>query len=285
MTVQPQRRIHARARRHAARTAGHQRRARGLLASAALLVVTVSGQSGQARAQIVNVQPSTSAQTPAGLSTELQATLNWATGNTSFLELGGSGRLTYRYYDHVAFVLLSGKHKVVSDTVYASRTFEHLRYRYQIVDWLAVEAFAQHEFNQFGRLWLRVVTGLGPRCTVYSNGTVELIAAAAYMFEIERLAADDLDDASQLQLNHRLSTYLLATVDVTDALALTHTTYVQPRFDAIDDFRLLSQTALVVQGARWLAVQLAFSLAYDARPPLAVKGLDTALETSLLVRL
>lgn len=80
-------------------------------------------------------------------------------------------------------------------------------------------------------------------------------------------------------------TTVAAAVEPTSGIGLTHTAYYQPRFDDFGDYRILGETAAVLDVKKRLAVKLAFSAIYDSRPADDVEKLDTTITTSLLFRI
>jgi hypothetical protein len=94
------------------------------------------------------------------------------------------------------------------------------------------------------------------------------------------------DPAPAPELNHRWSNYLQFGLGLAENLTFHNATFIQPRFDALADYRLLSESALVARVNPLLKIKVAFNLAYDAEPPAAgVEKLDTALATSFLMEL
>lgn len=249
------------------------------IACFALLLPAVAG------ARIVNVQSAASRKADEGLSAELAGAILWATGNTNVTQ--ASAMLDVLYLDGPHRIFFSGRatRGIEDGKTFVNNLFEHLRYRYALTRLLSGEAFVQHEYDQFRRLKFRALFGIGPRIEFVFSEDWELALGSAWMLELERLSDDGAPDAGRKENNHRWSNYLAAGGEFTEGIAFTQTFYAQPRFDDFSDFRLLNETATVLDVKTWLAVKISFTAAYDSRPPAEVERLDTSLTTSLLFRL
>jgi len=236
-----------------------------------------------ASAQIVNVQSTVTKKTPEGFSGKFDASIDWRTGNTELLVL--SGALVARYKAGANFVLaiLRGEIGLAAGERIIAKTFEHLRYRRTITDLVTLEAFAQHETDEFRRLSLRALGGGGPKLDLLREDKVEVSWGLAYMLEVERLGSVGQPDDGDETVAHRASTYVLVRVALTDRLDLLETVYCQPRLTEFEDIRVLNDLALVVKITSAVAIKTSFNLAYDSRPPLEVERLDTVLKSSVSV--
>lgn len=237
-----------------------------------------------AEARIVNVESAASRDAEEGLSAELAGSLLWATGNTDLTQASGTFGLLYLKGPHRLFFSGRAVYGLDEGETYVSNVFEHLRYRHRLTDLLSGETFVQHEYDEFRRLQFRALFGVGPRAELLFRGW-EVAVGSAWMLEVERFSDDGAPDAGQEEVNHRWSSYLAAGGEITEGIDLSHTFYVQPRFDDFSDHRLLSESAAVLEVKDWLAVRLSFVAAYDSSPPDEVDSLDTTFNTSLLFRL
>ena len=121
------------------------------------------------------------------------------------------------------------------------------------------------------------------RFDVLRGKSVALALGLALMGEHEALRSDGLPDAGKVTTDLRVSTYLALRVAVMKHLDATETLYVQPRLDDPADLRALSETSLTAKANATVSLGLAFSVAYDSRPPVSVRPLDTTLKTTLQV--
>jgi hypothetical protein len=256
---------------------------RGIAAAVVAWLAVVA--AGDAAAQITNVQGLIGDEVKEGVSGSVEATVEWRTGNVDLILMRGAAVGRYRHGDHLVFALVRGEYARTGEPLvtFVSRTFEHLRYRYQLRPWLTPEAFVQHESDAFRRLRVRAVAGAGPRVLVAARPRWNVHAGLAYMLEIEQLVDDGLEGAGDRTVSHRASSYLVGRLIVNDKVAAAETIYVQPRLDDPSDLRVLSELSLAVTLTTHLTFKTAFVVAHDSAPPPETERTDTALQSALAV--
>gem|GEM_PF-723386 len=251
---------------------------------AALLVMLATVASSEAAfAQISNVQPLLAKEAEPGLSSALEGSLDWRTGNLSLLIFSGNVITRYRHGRHLVFFLARGDETLNAGDRILFKHLEHLRYRLDIVGPLQVETFGQVEQDQARRVWPRALVGGGPRLSLIGSDNLDLAIAAAYMFEYQHVRATGELDDGQVELAHRLSTYVVLIIHANSILKFGETFYVQPRFDDASDLRLLSETEMLVTVTDHVAFKSGLVVAYDSSPPLGIRNLDTGLKTTLQI--
>lgn len=164
---------------------------------------------------------------------------------------------------------------------FSNSAFLHLRYNRKMSGLLRWEAFTQAQYNRVLGIGSRWLTGTGPRLKLFSTGKSALYWGNLYMFEYEATTAD-LPIVSR---QHRLSAYLSATFDLNPVLPgeLITTTYYQPRFDRIADFRLSHETSLELNITKKLRATTRLYYFYDAVPPAGIASRALALEQGFRV--
>jgi hypothetical protein len=248
------------------------------------IVVVAVAVAIPARAQIVNVQPLLLRESRPGFSGSLESALDWRTGNLSLLLFTANAVGRYQHGRHLVFLLAHAEFGIKSDKHFLDKDLEHLRYRVDLVRFLDGEVFVQHDRDEFRRLELRVVCGIGPRIRIVSDSHVDASVGAAYMFELERIASDMLQpDSGAQRLNHRISTYAVISVHLARHFHVGTTVYWQPRVDRPTDLHLLGESSLLATVNTWFSLRLSVGLAYDSNPPDGVQRLDTRFATALHV--
>jgi hypothetical protein len=227
------------------------------------VVVLLLALGAVARAQIVNVQPLLGGEERPGFGGALEGALDWRTGNTRLLLVSGSAIARYRYGRQLAFVLLRGDLGVQGGDEFVNKDFEHVRYRFELLPRVHLESFGQHDRDEFRRLAVRWLWGAGPRAVLWASQRVDVAAGVGYMLEYERLQRDTEIDAGQATLAHRLSSYVVVGLRLGAVLRFAETVYAQPRVDAFEDVRVLSETELLLVVSARLGIKIAFALAYD----------------------
>ena len=96
------------------------------------------------------------------------------------------------------------------------------------------------------------------------------------MLEYEDVTS--LDDA---YFDHRISSYFSFTLLPQDDVSFISTTYLQPKIDDFNDYRILNENSLSLGITNKLSFSVQFSLAYDRKPPIDVPGLTYVLLNGL----
>lgn len=241
---------------------------------AALLFFFLSSTAG---AQIVNVQPLLAKhEMRPGLGLALESALDWRTGNTSLLLFSANLVTRYRHGRHHLFLLGHAELGIKSGERFLSKDLEHLRYRVEVTRGFDLETFVQHDRDEFRRSALRVVWGFGPRLRIIMTRRYEVAVAAAYLGEYQQIRQDEQPDAGATRLMHRISTYATFVIRL-GRFSLAETVYAQPRIGLPEDVRLLEETELLGSITEHLSLKIAWTLAYDNVPPIAVQPLDTGV--------
>lgn len=238
-----------------------------------------------ASAQIVNVQGAL-AKTPAGdgETGQLDAKLNWRTGNNPIIDVGGAGSLLVRRGRLLGLAVARGEYGFGRGLTLTEKTFEHLRARVFLDCRWRWEVFVQHEFDRFRRLSLRTLAGTGPAVQLFGEDGVAVTTGAAYLLEYERLdTRDGTTDAGERYVDHRGSLYATASEALNPTVTMVETVYVQPRLDRPSDVRVFGEIALQAKLSTHVGLRNSFTVAYDDTPPEGVGRSDTALEVAILV--
>ncbi|HRB67210.1 MAG TPA: DUF481 domain-containing protein, partial [Chitinophagales bacterium] len=154
-------------------------------------------------------------------------------------------------------ILKSGKNKVINSG------FFHFRYNYKIRKWLRWEAFSQVQYNKLTGLRMRFLLGTGPRFKLVEVNKFKSYLGTLYMLEYEIN-----EDKTEKLLQGRFSGYLSFSFRPINTIELVSTTYYQPRFDAIKDFRVSTENAIFFKFHKILSFGLNYRMTYDSRPPL-----------------
>lgn len=211
-----------------------------------------------------------------GFSGNVETSLNLKDGNSEVLNLGFGFSVDFKKNKNLIFAVndfeleKSGKSRVVN------KGFSHLRYNYKVNDFLTNEFFTQVEYNEFTRLDLRNLYGLGVRMNFLKNKIVNLVFGTSYLFEIESLKDQDSKDK-----NHRSSNYFLTKISF-ERFALLNTVYFQPKVNDLQDFRILNESSLIFELTESLGFKSSFKLRHDNEPPVQVKKTDLEVKNSLI---
>lgn len=261
-----------------------------------LLILLLMGAYQLSYATIVNVQKTLAQADQEGLWGSIDFSADYKTGNVELFSLSGDLTAFLNLDPHLILLNATTAYGQKSGDRYLYLFYEHLRYVFKFLPWMAAEVFGQHNFNEFTRLQLRALGGIGPRFAFDVVENIFFITfGTSYMFEYEELS-DGYIEENGLYKNHRWNNYLSLVISPVDYFDLVITTYVQPRIFAgtqnfLDDYRIQHEDDLIFKINEWLSIEIAFILSYDSMPPIPeptsgnseVKSLDTALTTSISI--
>jgi len=215
-----------------------------------------------------------------GVMGKINGSLTSYGGNTTGLELGVTGLLGWRSTSHLAYSSMAVNYSHLGGEIQVANAFVHVRYARTLRDWVSAETFAQAENDRFRSLRLRALFGLGPRFTVVDQEVVGLFYGISYMYE-----HDELDGASPRVRPanvHRLSNYASMVIVLEPKRALlSNTMYIQPRFDAPGDFRLLDVFSFDVIVTGRLSAGLHATLRHESPVQSGVKPTDFMVKNTL----
>ena len=183
---------------------------------------------------------------------------------------------------NVIFLVSNYSFSRANDNRYVNNAQGHLRFIRRHGPTISFEVFGQYQFNEFIRLEDRFLAGGGGRFTLVQAERTEVFAGIGYMLEQETLDLPAaLPDGTSSE-HHRSTNYLTVRFNSEDErLRLVQTFYAQPRFDRLQDFRLLSETSFEIQLFRQLALAISLNVAHDSEPPAGIKETDVVLSNSL----
>ncbi len=216
----------------------------------------------------------------------IDGSLQYRSGNAPRVVVSSGARLEY-VTDEVHTTFVQGAfnygQKGEEGDAYLNKGFGHARWTAMWHPRVGTEVFTQLQFDQFLRLSLRVLGGAGVRGEVLKTDPFSMIMGAGYMIEREDLDIDETNSHPAETLNHRLTSYLLLRLHLTEHFSLISTTYFQPRLDEFSDYRLLEEAGLEVSLVKHLSLVAAFTMAHDADPPDGVEKTDIVIAPKLKV--
>ncbi|WP_456438499.1 DUF481 domain-containing protein [Psychroserpens sp.] len=144
-----------------------------------------------------------------------------------------------------------------------NRGAQHLRYNRKISTKVKWEAFAQTQYDAVSNIELRALLGTGPRFKLSKNDKYKFYLGTLVMFEYEK-AKDVISDRFQKDI--RGSMYLSFSMYPTETLSIISTSYFQPKIDTLKDYRLSSNTSVLIKILDDLAFKTTFNYFFDAFP-------------------
>lgn len=217
-----------------------------------------------------------------GFAATLKLDFSYRSGNVDLWEFGTGVQMGYTWVRVQSFVVGNGDLGWERGNRFSNAGLAHWRMIFRLRDRVYPEGFMQINYDKARRLDFRGLAGGGLRLGAIYTKAVKLWWGTAYMLEREHL---DLvaGDAHPARLwHHRWSNYLSMSVD---RLGLSSAVYVQPRFDAVGDWRVLGDFKLGAEVSAHVDLVVTLNVRYDSEPPAAVEKCDVKLTTGISVRL
>lgn len=230
----------------------------------------------------VNVEPLRAQVRERGFGARLAFSASAFAGNTRGVVLGSSGFLGFHSIKHLAFLAASGNFAKLGGVVSISNWFSHVRHDYELSPRVSWEEFAQLESDRFRRITWRELIGTGPRLRVLKLQRVDevlaLFVATAYMYEYTTLSGSAKPESGGV---HRSSSYLAMSLRAHPKIVVTWVSYVQPRFDAPSDLRVLSVLDSDFEVTGRLHSRMSAKYRFDSQPPPHVYASDFEIVSAL----
>jgi hypothetical protein len=158
-------------------------------------------------------------------------------------------------------------------------SYQHLRYKKQLKDWLSGEAYAQTQFNQQIGLKFRGLLGAGPRFRLYDNDSIKVFISPKWLYTYE-----ETTDELARNVRNRFSLYASFIYYKERNFNFDLVLYYQPDVIDFSDFLVLSEIK-----AEWLITQkLAFRFSlgqnYNSKPPPGIPNNAINARNSFLYR-
>lgn len=173
------------------------------------------------------------------------------------------------FKNHISFQKIEGDN-------FTNFGISHLRYNYKYTSRIAMEVFAQGQYNKVSKIDFRGLLGAGPRFKLSTSEKYKFYLGTLVMYEQE-----ELSDGSDIERNVRGSSYLSFSLYPTDRVTLVSTTYYQPILIEFSDYRISSQSSLLIDIFKDLALKTSYTFTYNATPAIDVPNSQYRLTSGL----
>ena len=152
-----------------------------------------------------------------------------------------------------------------------------LFYNYRFHDRIAWEVFTQGQYNKVNLINFRGLLGTGPRVKLTNSENYKFYLGTLAMFEYEEVD----DGVTPLQRNLRGSSYLSFSLYPTERISMVSTTYYQPLFKQFSDYRISSESSLLVEMFTNFALKTTYRFIYDAVPAVGIPNSQYEFTTGI----
>lgn len=214
-------------------------------------------------AQVINVEtlrkPSDSTKWTGSVSLDVSLIKNI----NNIFRIANKAHVQYKDSNNLWLVVNDINFQKIEGNSLVNRGTQHLRYNRKVTEKIKWEAFAQAQYDAISDISLRALVGTGPRFNLSVNDDYRFYLGTLVMYEYEK-ATNNIPD--RLQEDIRGSTYLSFSLYPTETLSIISTSYYQPRIDKFKDYRLSSNTSILLKILDDLAFKTTFNYFFDAFP-------------------
>lgn len=219
-----------------------------------------------ASAQILNVESLRHVTDTSGWSGNAGFNFALKRNVNDFIEFGSSVHIQYKtpeqlvlFKNDIAFQKISGES---FDNVMVS----HVRYNHKILPRVVWEVFAQAQYNKVNLIKFRGLLGTGPRFKLSKMDKYKFYLGTLAMLEYEEIE----DGITPIQRTIRGSAYFSMSLYPSERITIVSTTYYQPRFDQVNDYRISSDSSLLVELFKSFSLKTSYLFIYDAFPAVSI---------------
>lgn len=160
---------------------------------------------------------------------------------------------------------------------FSNNGITHVRYNYKWKPKITWEAFVQGQYNKVSKIDLRLLVGTGPRFKLSKLENYKFYLGTLIMYEHEELA-----DGSNTSRDFRGSTYFSFSMYPNTIFSFISTTYYQPLFSDIGDYRIASESAIGVKAFKNFTLKITYLFTYDSKPAIDIQNSQYRFATGIL---
>lgn len=184
----------------------------------------------------------------------------------------------YKMKRHLVLLKNDLEFQRIEGNKFSNSGISHLRYNYKLFPKIAWEAFVQAQYNKVSKINFRGLLGTGPRFKLSTNESYRFYLGTLIMFEQEELS----DGVSGIQRDFRGSTYFSFSLYPTSNITIVSTTYYQPKLNDFGDYRIASQSSLLIDMFKNFAFKTTYSFTYDEYPALGIPSSQYNFTTGIV---
>jgi len=207
------------------------------------------------------------------------ASLNFALKRNvnDFTTISSKIHVQYKMNKHLVLFKNDIDFQKVENAKLENSGIQHLRYNYHLSPRIAMEIFAQAQYNKVNLIDFRGLLGAGPRFKLSRSENYKFYLGTLIMYEHEKTS----DGFTHVQDDFRGSTYLSFSLYPVENISIVSTTYYQPLLSQVSDYRISSQSSLVVSLFKNFALNTSYTFVYDAVPAIGIPNSQYDFSTGL----
>ncbi|NND63277.1 MAG: DUF481 domain-containing protein [Flavobacteriaceae bacterium] len=236
------------------------------------LLITTSIQS-----QILNAESLRKVTDTSGWSGSMSANFTLKRNVNDFVIVGSDVHLQYKMNKHLVLFKNDIKFQKIEGENFDNSGITHFRHNYRFHSRIAWETFFQGQYNKVNLIDFRALLGTGPRFKLTTSENYKFYLGTLIMYEHEEVT----DGITPLQRDFRASAYLSFSLYPSENVTVVSTTYYQPLLDSFSDYRISSQSSLVVGLFKNFSINTTYTFIYDAFPAIGIPNSQYDLSTGI----
>lgn len=198
------------------------------------------------------------------------------------LQLNGQARVQFKKDPHLTLLLLNVSLLRAGQQDFVRQSFAHLRYNYKITEKMVWEAYGQVQASPIQLLQQRALAGTGLRIRLLksADGRQRLYAGTAWLWE-----RNAFSENLGVQHWNRSSNYLSLTLRAGKQASFIATTYWQPVWGYVKNYRLSADWLLKVDFTKKLSFTVEFEYTVDKNLPPGAPATTYALRNGITLSL
>tara|TARA_B100000508_G_C11423734_1_gene259722 strand:- start:33 stop:785 length:753 start_codon:yes stop_codon:yes gene_type:complete len=227
--------------------------------------------------QILNVESLRKVTDTSGWSGAASLNLSLKRNVNDFVTIGSDIHIQYKMNNHLVLFKNDVAFQKIEGENFDNSLVSHVRYNYRFHPRIAWEAFVQGQYNKVNLINFRGLLGTGPRFKLTNSENYKFYLGTLVMYEYEEVD----DNITPIQRNFRGSGYLSFSLYPSERVSIVSTTYYQPRFSNFSDYRISSESSLLVDLFTNFALKTTYLFVYDAIPAVGIPNSQYNFSTGI----
>ncbi len=184
----------------------------------------------------------------------------------------------YKMKRHLVLLKNEIEFEKIESSKFANKGVQHLRYNYRFHPQVAWEAFAQAQYNKVSKINFRGLLGTGPRFKLTKLENYKLYLGTLVMYEYQELS----DGITPIERIFRGTAYFSFSLYPTENMSFSSTTYYQPKLSDFSDFRIASESSLLISLYRNFSFKTTYTFTFDDSPAVGIPNSQYELTSGLV---
>ncbi len=174
--------------------------------------------------------------------------------------------LQYKMNRNLVLIKNDIEFQKIEGNKFANSGISHLRYNYKVFSRITWEVFVQAQYNKVSKINFRGLTGTGPRFKLSTSNLYNFYLGTLVMYEQEELD----DGVTPIQRDIRGSAYFSFSIYPVKTISIISTTYYQPKLSGFEDYRVSSQSSLLIKMFENFAFKTSYTFIFDRYPAVGI---------------